>query len=288
MVALETHALLLIKISNLFWWKTMSFRILINENLKNRSIRDLYDFINKFQSVDWGLFYYGFGIEGRDLERFPKCGSIPTNYGSIIFPDFSYDTNQFIDRAEGLLPKGIVEDLKKVLEEDEFIVIRDELDRDMIKKVVTKYPNVIDSVDIELILPVIVNVDVFPNNLEDAFFLYEKESKRMKEIADFCKEIPPPFYDVEVHQWDCHYAEPETVEKAIKNLDEKELSTDYLLDGIIAELDEELEEKGYILLLRTNQNVKLKLKELEMRLDEALSQIKPCISMKTCFVTLVL
>ncbi|MDH5771198.1 MAG: hypothetical protein OEZ25_07930, partial [Candidatus Bathyarchaeota archaeon] len=71
-------------------FSAMSFKILIHEGLKDRSIQDLYNFISRFQPTDWGLFYYGFTPTRKDVEGRPKCGSIPTNYGCIIFPVFHY------------------------------------------------------------------------------------------------------------------------------------------------------------------------------------------------------
>lgn len=236
----------------------MSFKILVNERLKDRSIRDLYNLINRFQSVDWGIFYYGFALTRKDIEKTPKCGSIPTNYGCIIFPLFYYDEAKFIERAEGYLPKTKIMDLKRELEEDEFVDIHGELERDVINRVASEHPDVVESAAIELILPAVVKIEAIPRKLEGALRLFQRQSKRMKKLVDFCKDIPPPFTDVEVHQWNLRYAEPAEVEETVKHIGEEEgkeeeFSMDYFFDEVIGELEEELEEKGYVIILRTDQ-----------------------------------
>ena len=273
-------------------FSTISFKILIHEGLKDRSIQDLYNFINRFQSIDWGLFYYGFAPTRKDIEGRPKCGSIPTNYGCIIFPVFHYDESKFIEYAKGYVSKGKLIDLEKKLEEEKFVDIQSELDRDMINKVVSGHPDVVESSAIELILPAIVKIEATPRKIEGALSFFQRQSERMKKLVDFCKNTPPPFIDVEVHQWNLRYADPEGVEEAVKKIGEREGKEeefrDYLLEGVVAELEEEPEEKSYVIILRTDQDAKLTIRQLEERLEKALAPIKRCISKKTCFVTLVM
>ena len=270
----------------------MPFEILIHEELKDRSIQGLYNFINRFQSMDWGIFYYGFAPTRKDIERRPKRGSIPTNYGCIIFPVFYYNQSRFIEHAKGHVSKEKLIDLKKKLEEDKFVDIQSELDRDVVNKVASEHPDVVESSAIELILPAIVNIEATPPKIEDALRLFQSQSERMKKLVDFCKNIPPPFTDVEVHQWNLRYADPEGVEEAVKKIGEREGKEeefkDYLFEEVVAELEEEPEEKGYIIILRTDQDAKLTIRQLEERLEKALTPIKRCISNKTCFVMLVL
>ena len=267
-------------------FSAMPFKILIHEGLKDKSIRDLYNFINRFQSMDWGLFYYGFALTRKDMEGKTKCGGIPTNYGCIIFPVFYYDEYKFIERAEGHVPNGKLMDLKKKLEEDKFEDIQGELDRNVIDTVASEHPDVVESVAIEIILPAIVKVEAMPPKIEDALRLFQSQSQRMKKLVDFCKNIPPPFTDVEAHQWNLRYADPEQVEEVIKQIGNEEFR-DHFFEGVVAELEEEPEEKGYVIILRTDQDAKLTIRQLEERLEKALAPIKRCISKKTCFVTLV-
>jgi hypothetical protein len=271
----------------------MSFKILVNENFKDTSIRELYNFINVSQSVDWGLFYYGFALSENNIKGRPKCGSIPTNYGCIIFPNFYYDEAKFLKNSEEYLPKEKLVDLKNRLEKDDFIDLENELDRDIIYKIASEHLDVVESSSIELILPVIIKIKDLPPNIKDALKLFQSQSKRMKKLKDFCDGIPPYFDDVEVHQWNLHYAEPDEIEEAIGHITEEEykeedFSMDYLIDEFIADLEEEPEEDGYVIILRTDQDANIKLRELEYKLDEALTPIKQYISKKTCFVTLVL
>lgn len=87
------------------------------------------------------------------------------------------------------------------------------------------------------------------------------------------------------------YADPEEIEEAIKQRGEeegREEFKDYLYEGVVAELEEEPEGEGYIIILRTDQDAKLTIRQLEERLGSALGPIKQWISKKTCFVTLVL
>lgn len=238
--------------------------------------------------MDWGLCHYGFGLNRRGIEG-PKCGSIPTNHGCIIFPLFYYDGAKFLEYAENDVAKGKLMDMKKQLEEEEFVELHGELERDVIIKIASSHPDVVESASIELILPVVVETDEIPQEMEGALGFFERQSDRMKKLVDFCKDIPPPFSDVEVHRWNLQYADPGEVEKAVKHVggEGEEFSMDYL-NGVVGYLDEEPEEKGYIIILRTDQDAKLTIRELEKRLDKALSPIKRCISKKTCFVTLVL
>ena len=269
----------------------MSFKIFIQEELKDKSIQELYNFIDRFQSIDWGLFHYGFALTRKDVEAKPKRGSIPTNYGCIIFPVFYYDASKFIEYAEGHVPKDKLMDLKKKLEEDKLVDIQSELDRDVIIKVASEHPDVVESSAIELILPAIVKIETTPQKIEGALRLFQSQSERMKKLVDFCKNIPRPFTDVEVHQWNLRYADPEEVEEAVKKIGEREAEEefkDYLFERVVAELEEEPEEKGYIIILRTDQDAKLTIRQLEERLEKALAPIKQCISKKACFVTLVM
>ena len=265
----------------------MSFKILIHEKFKNKSIRNLYKFINRFQLMDSGLFYYGFGLTQKDMEERPKCGSIPTNYGCIIFPVFYYNQSKFIEHAEGYIPKGKLIDLKKKLGEDKFGDSQVELDKDVINKVASEYPDVVESVAIELILPAIIKIEATPRKIEGALRFFKGQSKRMEKLVDFCKNMPPPFTDVEVHQWNLRYKDPEEVEEVVKHVSEEEFS-EYLFEEVVAELEEEPEEKGYVIILRTDQDAKLTIRQLEERLEKALAPIKRCVSKKTCFVTLVM
>ena len=264
-------------------FSAMPFKILIHEDLKDRSIQDLYNFINKFQSIDWGLFYYGFAPTLKDIKGRPKCGSIPTNYGCIIFPVFHYDDSKFIEHAKGHVSKEKLIDLKKKLEEDKFVDIPGELDKDVINKIASKYPDVVESVAIELILPAIVKIEAMPQKIEGALRFFQGQSKRMKKLIDFCKNTPSPFTDLEVHQWNLRYADPEEVEEVVKHVSKGEFS-EYLFEEAVAELEEE----GYIIILRTDQDAKLTIRQLEERLEKALAPIKGCISKKTCFATLVM
>lgn len=179
-------------------------------------------------------------------------------------------------------------DMRKKLEEDKFVDIQSELDRDVINKVASEHPDVVESSAIELILPAIVKIEATPRKIEDALRLFQRQSKRLKKLVDFYKNIPPPFIDVEVHQWNLRYADPEVVEEAIKHIGKEEEFKDYLFEGVVAELEEEPEEKGYVIILRTDQDAKLTIRQLEERLENALAPIKRCISKKTCFVTLVM
>lgn len=268
----------------------MPFKILIDEKLKDKSIRNLYDFINSFQSVDWGLFHYGFDLDRMDKEGMPKCGSTPTNYGCIIFPLFYYDGTKFLGYAGSHVARDELMDLKKQLKEEEFVDINSELERDVVRRIASSYPDVVESASIELILPVVVETDEIPQEMEDALRFFKRQSDRMKKLVDFCKNIPPPFLDVEVHQWNLQYADPKEVEEAVKHVggEGENFSMDYLGDHVISYLEEEPEEKGYVIILRTDQDAKLTIRELEKRLDKALAPIRKCISKKTCFVTLVL
>lgn len=265
----------------------MSFKILIHEKIKNKSIHDLYNFINRFQLIDLGLFHYGFGLAQKDMEERPKCGSIPTNYGCIIFPVFYYNQSKFIGHAEGYVPKDKLMDLTKKLEKDKFVDIQGELDKDVINKIASECPDVVESVAIELILPAIVEIEAMPRKIEGALRFFQGQSKRMKKLVDFCKNTPPPFTDVEVQQWNLRYANPDEVEEVVKHVSKEEFS-EYLFEGVVAELEEEPEEKGYVIILRTDQDAKLTIRQLEERLEKALAPIKGCISKKTCFVTLVM
>ena len=174
----------------------MPYRILVNENFKNMSIRELYNFINVSQSVDWGLFYYGFALSEKNIEGRSKCGSIPTNYGCIIFSSFYYNEVKFLENSEDYLPKEKWVDLKNRLEKDDFIDIEYELDRDIIYKIASEHLDVVESLSIELIIPVIVKIKDLPPNIEDALKLFRSQSRRMKKLNEFCNVIPSPFIDV--------------------------------------------------------------------------------------------
>lgn len=266
----------------------MPLKILINDKLKDKSVRELYCFIKGFQKIDWHRFYYGFGLDGEVLERRPKLGSIPTNYGCIIFPSFYYDKAKFIKYAEGRLHKDRIEGLKKKLEEEEFFDLEDEVEEDVVMEIASKHPEVVDCVDIELILPVIMGVDEIPPTLEGAATLFEKEYKRMKELVRFCKKRASLFMDLETHQWDMPYADPREVAHAMKGVAEEDVaSLKDRLDEIVCDLEEPAE-KGYVLILRANQSAELKLRSLEKRLGDALAPIIRHITRKTAFVTLVL
>jgi hypothetical protein len=266
----------------------MTFKVLISDKLKDRSLQSLFDFINGLQSADWGLAYYGFGVDRRDIQASPKRGSIPTNYGCIIFPLFYYNEMEFIKYAEEYLDNDKWLDLKNKFKEEGFIDISSEVDDDVIRKVASEHPSVVESAQIELILPVIVNVENIPGTLEGALRFFKRQSKRMEKLVDFSKKVPAPFDDVEVHQWNMHYADPRDIDDVVKRAGgDEELIKDYL-HGIVAELEEEQEEKGYVIILRTAQDAKLSIRQLEKRLDEALAPVKRHISRKTAFVTLVL
>ena len=248
----------------------------------------MYNFINGFQSMDSGLFYYEFGLTQKDIEGRQKCGGIPTNYGCMMFPIFHYDDAKFIKCVKGRVPKSKLMYLKKKLEEDKFVDIQGELDRDVINKVTSEYLDVVESVAIEIILPAIAKVEAMPPKIEGALRLFQSQCQRMKKLVDFCKNLPPLFTDVEAHQWNLRYADPEQVEEVIKQIGNEEEFRDRFFEGVVAELEEEPEEKGYVIILRTDQDAKLTIRQLEERLEKALAPIKRCISKKTCFVTLVM
>jgi len=177
------------------------------------------------------------------------------------------------------------------LEEEEFVDIDSELERNVVRKIASKHPDVVESVSIELILPVVVKTDALPQEMEGALRFFKRQFERMKKLVDFCDDIPRPFADVEIHQWNLQYADPKEVREAAEHVsaedEEEEFSMDYLGE-VVAYLEEEPEEKGYIIILRTDQDAKLTIRELEKRLEKALVPIKQSISKKTCFVTLVL
>ena len=259
----------------------MGFKIFINDKLKDKSIRNLYTFINKLQSVDWRLFYYGFDF------LHPKCGSIPTNYGCIIFTPFFYHEAKLIEYADDSETRDKMMILRKKLEESS-VDIETELfsERDVIKKIASKHPDVVKSVGIELILP--LKVDTIQER-EDAEKFFKRQHRRMKELANFSEYIPEPFDNAEVWQWDLPLADPREVGKMMKHIrgeGEEEFRIGMLGNGVIAYLEEEQKEKVYVMILTGVPDAELTIKELEKCLDEALAPIKQCISKKTCFVTL--
>jgi len=270
----------------------LAYELLIPEELKGKSIRNLYTFINRFRAVDWRNFYYGFSIDLVDIEKLPKCGSIPCNYGCIVFVNFFYDVEKFIEYAKGEVDSDILADLKEKVEtEEDYVVIHELFEADLVQRIATSHPAVVSGVDLELLVPVVVKVDTLPEDLEKAIALFEQQAARLKAIWDYHLNLPPPIFDAEIHQWNIQYVDPADVEEHILSLceesDEEDFDIGAFADLIYEDVYEAPKEPGYILVLRLEQDAKSTIKKLEKVIDQALSPIKQHISRRTCVVNLV-
>jgi len=273
----------------------MAFKILIDDNLKDKRVQDLYSFITGFQSVDWGLS--NFNLDLHDS----KCGSIPTNYGCILFPSFWYTETRFIEYAKGFVEESKLKVLKKELKEQELVDIDSMLvaEKEVVQEIVSKHPDIVESVSTRLVLPAILEVDAIPQKMEDALTLFEQQSYRLKNLLDFCSDMKErvrtgraePFEDfLGVHQWNLQYADPREVEEAVKLIVEKhkeESYIDHVRDKVITHLREKPKQKGYVIILYAFPDAKLTIRELEKLFDNGLAPVRQYLSKKTCFVTLM-
>jgi hypothetical protein len=96
------------------------------------------------------------------------------------------------------------------------------------------------------------------------------------------------FIDAELHKWTLHYLDIEETREILSDSIEKdEFDFFILLDSIEEAIEEEMHE-GYVLMLQAEADANLTLRDLEMKIDQALTPIKEAISIKACFATLVL
>ena len=269
----------------------MAYEILIPEELKGKRIRSLYTFFNGFRAVDWRNLYYGFFVDRRDIEELPKCGSIPSNYGCILFVNFIYDVDKFVEYAKSEVDSDTLADVIAKIGEEEYTHISELFEADLVRKITTSHPAVVSSVDIELLVPVVVTIDRLPEDLEEAVALFERQANRMKAIRDYYLNLQPPVFDAEIHQWNVQYVDPTAVEEHILTLCEedggKEFDIEVFAEMVRGDAEEAPEQLGYVLILRLEQDAKLTIKKLEKVIDQALAPIKQHISKQTCLANLL-
>ncbi len=269
----------------------MTYEIFIPKSLKGKRIRSLYTFIYQFQAVDWKIFYYGFGVDQEDLEERQKCGSIPSNYGCILFVNFHLDATKFIEYVKGDVDSDTLVGIRGKIDEDEYIDINEWFERDQVRKVATSHPTVVSSVELELLVPVVITIDTLPEDIEETIALFEQQANRMKAIWDYYRNRPPPILDAEIHQWDTQYVDPAKVEGYITDLSEErngqEFDIEFFAEEVHEDVEDAPEQPSYMLILRLEQDATLTIKKLEKVIDQALAPIKQHISKQACVANLV-